>query len=221
MFIGHFAVAFAAKKAAPKTSLGTLFMAAQLIDLLWPLFLLLGFEHVRIEPGNTAVTPLNFYDYPFTHSLVGAVGWSILLAFLFFIIRRDKQTSLLIGLVALSHWLLDAISHRPDLLLFPGSNIQIGLGLWNSFAATVIVELGMFLAAVIIYMKTTATKDKIGNYSLWILAGFLVGIYFANLFGPPPPSVQAIAITGNAGWLIVLWGYWIDRHRRITPIEIS
>jgi len=219
MFIGHYAVAFAAKRAAPKTSLGTLFMSAQFVDLLWPVFLLSGLEHVRIEPGNTVVTPLNFYDYPISHSLIGAAGWSMALGFLYFLISKYKRGAWVVGLCVISHWLLDAIVHRPDLPLAPGGNIYIGLGLWNSLIGTVIVETGLFVIGLALYLRSTAAKDRIGKYGLWSLAAFLLLIYFANLFGPPPPSEHAIAIVANASWLFVLWAYWVDRHRSSKPVD--
>lgn len=213
MFIGHYAVAFAAKRAAPKTSLGTLFLSVQLLDLLWPVFLLLGLEHVRIESGNTVVTPLNFYDYPISHSFIGAVGWSIAFAFLYFYISRYKRGAWTVGLCALSHWFLDAVVHRPDLPLVPWGNIYIGLGLWNSMIVAIFVELGLFVVGLIMYLRITAAQDRIGKYVLWSLAVFLVSLYFANMFGPPPPSEKVIAIAGNASWLFIFWAYWIDRHR--------
>ncbi len=214
MFIGHFAVALGAKKASPKTSLGTLFVAAQLVDLLWPLFLLLGLEHVRIDPGNTAVTPLDFYDYPITHSLLGAVGWSIAFAFFFYLLRKDRHQSLIVSGVVLSHWILDAVTHRPDLPLFPGSSTYLGLGLWNSVAATMIVELSLFAAGVILYVRSTVATDRTGTFAFWGLVAFLIVVWAINIFGPPPPDESSLAIAANATWLIVLWGYWIDRHRK-------
>src|SRR3989339_1594487 len=120
MFIGHYAVALAAKKGAPKASLGTLFIAAQLVDLLWPLFLLLGLEHVKIDPGNTAITPLNFNDYPLSHSLLMSIVWSLLFGGVYYLIKRNKKTSVILGLCVFSHWVLDFITHRPDLPLAPG-----------------------------------------------------------------------------------------------------
>lgn len=214
MFIGHFAVALGAKKASPKTSLGTLFVAAQLVDLLWPLFLLLGLEHVRIDPGNTAVTPLDFYDYPLTHSLLGAVGWSIAFALFIYLLRKDRHQSLIVSGVVLSHWILDAVTHRPDLPLFPGSSTYLGLGLWNSVAATMIIELSLFTAGVILYVRSTDTTDRTGTFAFWGLVAFLIVVWAINIFGPPPPDESSLAIASNATWLIVLWGYWIDRHRK-------
>jgi hypothetical protein len=158
MFLGHYAVGLAAKKAAPKVSLGTFFLASQFIDLLWPLFLLLG------------------------------------------------------GVV-LSHWILDFITHRPDLPLAPGTDVNMGLGLWNSVAGTLIFEAGLFITGIIIYLKTTKAKDRIGSYGFLALIGFLSIIYIGNVFGPPPPGESAIAVVGNASWLFVIWAYWVDRHR--------
>lgn len=213
MFIGHFAAALGASKASPKTSLGTLFVATQLVDLLWPLFLLLGIEHVRIDPGNTAFTPLDFYDYPITHSLLTTVGWSLAFAFFFWFLRKDRHQSLILSGVVLSHWILDAVTHRPDLPLFPGSSVYLGLGLWNSVAATMIVELSLFAAGVILYVRSTAATDRTGTLALWGLVVFLIAVWALNFFGPPPPDESSLALAANATWLIVLWGYWIDRHR--------
>ena len=115
MFLGHFAVGFGAKRLAPRASLGTLLLAAQFIDLLWPTLVLLGVERVRIAPGITAVVPLDFEHYPISHSLLAVVGWALLFGAVYFLIRRDRRTSLVLGLAVLSHWLLDWITHRPDL----------------------------------------------------------------------------------------------------------
>lgn len=213
MFIGHFAVALAAKKAAPKTSLGTLILAAQLPDLLWPIFLLLGVEHARISPGATAVTPLDFTSYPLSHSLLADIGWGLLLAGLYLLTRRNLRGGFLLALLVLSHWLLDALSHRPDLPLWPGSQTMVGLGLWNSTFATVAIELAMFAGALGIYSSVTRPRDRTGSAALISYVAFLVFVYLGNLFGPLPPSIRAVAIAGLGIWLLVAWGYWIDRHR--------
>jgi len=215
VFIGHAAVAFAAKKAVPKTSLGTLIMAAQFIDLLWPIFLLLGLEHVRIDQGNTAMTPLDFYDYPFSHSLLAVVVWGLVFGGVYFAARRYRTGAIVLGLLVVSHWGLDFLTHRPDLPLAPGSETRVGLGLWDSVAATVIVEGLLFAACVALYVKTTKALDRIGIYALWGLVAFLVVIYSMNVFGPAPPDTGVIAYAGNASWLFVLWGYWVDKHRTV------
>lgn len=214
MFIGHLAVGLAAKRVAPQVSLGALFLSVQLIDLLWPILLLLGLEHVRIAPGATAVTPLDFYDYPITHSLMGVIGWSLVLGSAYLRICRDRKGAWVMGAGVLSHWILDAVVHRPDLPLIPGVKTYIGLGLWNSTAGTAAVEFGMFVAGCIFYLRSTAAQDRIGRYGAWSLIGFLAVVYAANLTGPPPPSETAIAVVGLAQWLIILWAWWIDHHRK-------
>lgn len=214
MFLGHCAVALGAKRAAPQASLGTLVMAAQFIDLLWPLLLLAGVEHVRLDPGNTAVTPLDFYDYPVSHSLVGVLFWGVLIGGIYFAIRRSWKSAVVIGLAVVSHWFLDLVVHRPDLPLTLGGASRWGWGGWNSLPVTLILELGLLGGGTYLYVRSTKATDKIGTYGFAGLVVFLVGIYCANVFGPPPPDVGMIGVAGNASWLFVLWAAWVDRHRR-------
>jgi len=212
VFIGHAAVALAAKPLAPRTSLGLLLAAAFWVDMVWPVFLLFCIERVGIAPGNTAFTPLDFAHYPWTHSLAAAIAWSVLFGLVF--IRNGRREAAILGLLVFSHWVLDAISHRPDLPLWPGSSTMIGFGLWNSVPATLVVECAMFAAGVWIYARSAPSRDRIGTWAFWGLIGFLVIAYLGNAFGPPPPSVQAIAIAGLAGFLLfTAWAWWIDRHR--------
>ncbi len=183
--------------------------------------MLLGLEHVRIDPGNTVVTPLDFYDYPITHSLIGAIGWSVGFGLLYFAIRRYKRGALVLGLGVFSHWILDLITHRPDLPLGLGGNVLFGLGLWNSFWGTVVVELGILVIGLVLYLQSTSAKDRVGAYAFWGLTILFVLLYFANLFGPPPPSVEVIAYAGLGSWLFVPWAYWIDRHRTGTEVPAT
>jgi len=213
MFIGHYAVAFAAKKAAPKTSLGTLFLGAQFIDLLWPLLMLLGLEHASIDPGNTAVTPMDFYDYPISHSLLAVLIWSLLVGGAYVAVRRYRRGAWVLGVCVLSHWVLDFLTHRPDLPLGFGESTRVGLGLWNSPVGTLVVEGGLFIAGVVLYLRTTRHRDRIGLYGFWALVLSLVAIHLGNMFGPPPPDTSFVAVAANASWLFVLWAYWVDKHR--------
>ncbi len=215
MFIGHFAVGLAAKKAAPRVSLGTLVLSVQLLDLLWPIFLLLGIEHVRIDPGNTAFTPFDFYDYPISHSLMTVIGWGALLGFVYFVIRRYARGAWILAAGVLSHWILDAITHRPDMPLAPGVAAFVGLGLWNSVAATMIVEASLFILGVFIYARITSAVDRTGQIALWMFVGFLVMFWLLSIFGPPPPDVRSIGWGSLALWIFVPWGYWIDHHRTL------
>ena len=213
MFIGHFGVGFAGKKLDKSTSLATYFMAAQWIDLIWPILLLLGIEKVEIEPGVSVVTPLDFIYYPFTHSLLGVIIWGVLFGLVYFFVKKKLKTAIILGTLVVSHWFLDLLVHIPDLSLIPGLDLKVGLGLWNSLIGTFLVEGLIFVSGVYLYLKITKAKNKTGNFALWGLILFLTLIYSGNLFGPPPDSVQAIAIVGNAQWLIIIWGYWIDRNR--------
>jgi hypothetical protein len=214
MFIGHFAVGFGAKKAAPEVSLGTLFLCAQLADLVWPNLVLLGIEHFEIRPGITRVTPLDFTDYPYSHSLVAALVWSILAAALYLVVRRGLvRAAAVVGVLVASHWVLDVASHRPDMPVTLSGSTKLGLGLWNSLPATMAVEFTLFFLGVMLYLRATTPKDNIGRYALASLIAFLLIINVMNLFGPPPPSVNAVAWSAQAMWLLVAWGYWVDRHR--------
>jgi membrane-bound metal-dependent hydrolase YbcI (DUF457 family) len=216
MFIGHYAVAHAAKRAAPEVSLGTLFLACELVDGVWPAFLLLGIEQVEIRPGDTAFTPLAFVHYPWTHSLLMCAVWALALGAAYRLVRPDTRAAVVVAMVVLSHWMLDAIAHRPDLPLVPGGEARIGLGLWNSIPGTLIAEGALFAAALVLYLRFTRARDRTGTVAFWALIAFLVVAYLGAAFGPPPPSVQALAWTGLAGWIFVPWGYWIDRHREVT-----
>ena len=214
MFIGHFAVAFAAKPAAPSVSLGTLFVACELVDLAWPVFLLAGLERVEIRPGITAFTPLDFVHYPWTHSLLMCAAWAVGFGALYLLSRRNLHAALVVAAVVLSHWLLDFLVHRPDLPLAPGSNALFGLGIWSSIPATLLLEGALFVAALVFYLSQTRALDRAGRWGLWGVVILLLVAYAGAAFGPPPPSVQAIAWAGLLGGAITaLLGYWVDRHR--------
>ncbi len=215
MFIGHFAVGFGAKRLAPAVSLGTLILACQLADLVWPTLVLLGIERLSIAPGITVVTPLYFESYPYSHSLVALICWASLTAVIYRFAHRSAKTAavLVIAGVVLSHWVLDVVTHRADMPLVPGGDIKIGLSLWNSQPAPIIVEGAMLAAGVTIYARATRAKDRVGTLALWSLVAFLAVLYVANLFGPPPPSAMAVAWSAEAIWLLVAWGYWLDRLR--------
>ena len=213
MFIGHYGVALAAKKLAPRTSLGILFLAAQFVDMLWPVFLLAGVEHVRIDPGNTAFTQLDFYDYPISHSLLTGIGWAIGGALIYWAARRYRKGAWVVGGLVVSHWVLDAVSHRPDLPLAPGNDIYVGLGLWNFVGASMSVEAAIFGLGLVLYLRSTTPRDRIGRFGLASLAGLLGVLWLANVFGPPPPNVTTVAVSALGLWLFVPWANWVDRHR--------
>jgi membrane-bound metal-dependent hydrolase YbcI (DUF457 family) len=216
MFIGHFGAGFAAKGVDKKISLGTLFLASQFIDLLWPILLLLGLESVKIESGNTAVTPLNFISYPISHSMAAVIFWGILFGVVYYLFKKNLRGSILLGVLVFSHWLLDLLTHRPDLQVFPWSDYKVGLGLWNSFSGTLIVETLIFIGGIFIYYKTAKPQNRTRQILFWSLIIFLAAIYAMNLFGPPPPSEGPIAIAGLSQWLLIAWAYWIDHSPKIS-----
>ncbi len=218
MFLGHFGVGFGAKSVVPEVSLGTLFLAAQFIDLLWPTLLLLGVEMVRIEPGATVVTPLAFEHYPVSHSLLAVLCWAVLVGGVHFLLKRKSRAALVLAALVISHWALDAIVHRPDLPLYPGSTVRVGLDAWSSLPVTLAIEGGLFGFGVWLYTRATTPNDAVGRWGLGALVIFLAGIYAGNLFGPPPPDTDAIAWVGQLQWLLVLWAYWIDAHRHVSAL---
>jgi hypothetical protein len=216
MFIGHFAVGLGAKRIAPSVSLGTLFLAVQFVDLLWPAFVIIGLESFSIQPGITVVTPLDFTNYPYSHSLLMSGVWAALFGAVYTIIRKVTiKTATALSVCVISHWFLDFLSHRPDLPITLSNELRVGLGLWNSLPATIIVELFLFGASGFIYAKATKPRNRVGNFAFWGLIIFLSVIYAANMFGPPPPNTNAVAWSAQAIWLLIAWGYWIDRHREM------
>lgn len=219
MFIGHFGAALASKKFDDKPSLGTMFLASQFIDLLWPILLLAGIEKVKIEPGNSAFTPLNFIYYPFSHSLLFVLIWTFVFGAVYYFAKKDLKSSVVLGALVLSHWVLDLISHVPDLPLYPGSSLKFGLGLWNFVSLTILVEGIIFLAGAYLYIASTKAENKKGSIGLWLLLVFLAAIYISGIFSPPPPSAEAIAYSGLLQWLFVAWGYFIDRNRGSISVE--
>jgi membrane-bound metal-dependent hydrolase YbcI (DUF457 family) len=218
MFIGHYALGFAAKRLAPRTSLGTLFAAPTLADLLWPVFLLLGWEHARLVPNTNPFLVLWLDDIPLSHSLAALTAWGLLFAYLYRTRTGYARGAVVVALLVVSHWVLDFVTHRPDMPFYPGS-VKVGLGLWNSVAGTLIVEGAMFIAGLAIYAGATRARDTIGRYGFWALVVLLLGSYVSQLVAPPPPSNTALAIGAIVfGWLFVLFGGWVDRHRDLREV---
>ena len=213
MFLGHVGLALAAKRVAPKTSLGTLLLATNFADCIWPIFLILGWESVRIVPGITKMTPLDF-TYPWSHSLLMDAIWAVGFGLIYFAARRYRTGALVVAAGVLSHWLLDWISHRLDMPLTPWSQQKYGLGLWNSPAGTVVAELALFFGGLGIYLASTRNKDRTGIYALWSFAVLLLVLWAGAVFGPPPPGGKVLQWSALSIWLTVIWAYWIDRHRQ-------
>ena len=216
MFIGHFAIGFASKKFAPRANLGILMAAPLWLDILWPFFLLLGWEHVRIDPGNTRFTPLDLYDYPWSHSLLMSVVWATLFGGVYYAISRYRVGAIVVWIGVVSHWVLDWITHRPDMPLYPGGS-RYGLGLWNSIPGTLVVEVSMFAIGIWLYVQTTHPKDWIGRYMFWAYVLLLLAAYVGDRFSGPPTDVMGDIAKPSAIIvpLLLLWTWWFDCHREL------
>ena len=225
MFLGHYGVAMALKRAEPKLSLGTLFLAVQLADLLWSIFLLLGWEHARIVPGYTAVTPLEFLDYPISHSLVAAVAWGIVAAAIYYSwptrdTTRHWQAAAIVGVAVFSHYPLDVLVHVPDLPIYGDDSTKLGLGLWNNPTATMVAELLVFGIGLGLYLALKSHRHPVRIGRLAVLVVVLVGTYLASLYGPLPSNMTTVAVSGIVfiPAAAALAG-WADR--RATPEELQ
>jgi hypothetical protein len=216
MFIGHFALGFAAKPVVPRVSLAPLLVAALFADVIWPVLVLGGFEQVRIAPGNTVFTPLEFVSYPWSHSLLMLVAWGVCVGAAYRGIFGGRRTFVVLAALVVSHWVLDWITHAPDMPLYPGGP-KFGLALWNSVPGTIAVESLLFAAGVYVYARATKATDAIGRWGFVSLASTLALAYLADaLVGAPPPSVTAICIVALAMTAIFAsWAWWADRHREV------
>jgi hypothetical protein len=215
MFSGHFGLAFASKRATPRASLATLVLATQWLDTLWPIFLLLGVEHVRIDPGHMRLTPLDFYDYPWSHSALAAAVWGVAFGGVHFALKRSARTAALLAGLVFSHWVLDLLTHGPDLPLWPGGP-RVGLGLWNAPVAETLLEAAIYFGGVAIYLRSTRARDRRGRWGAWVLVALIPLLHLASGLGPPPPTVTALAwMAALLPWPLLLLTWWLHRHR--TP----
>jgi len=217
MVIGHFGFGLGAKKIAPKLSLGLIFMAVQFADLLWPTLLLLNVEKVGIQPGNTKF-PLDFIYYPFTHSLLMSLCWALCFGLIYWLLKKDSRTAVVLGICVFSHWVLDLIVHIPDLPLYPGDSPKVGLGLWNWPLLTALIEGSLFVIGTAFYLRTTKAKNASGKWGFWLMTVLLVVGHVAGLMSPPPTSVAAIGWSTQVLWLFVLLGFWVDRNRESSAL---
>jgi hypothetical protein len=214
LFLGHYGLAFAAKRVTPETSLGTLTLAGNLADCVWPILLLLGIEQVRIVPGFTAFSPFAFDSFPWSHSLAIEALAGLVLGLVVFAVRHDVRSAVVTGLLVPSHWFLDLPFHRPDLPVWPGGP-KLGFGLWNSVPISLLAEVLVFGAGVFVYARMTKARDTIGTVAFWALVLLLAAVAASSAFEPPPASSTAVAWSALGLWLLVPWTYWIDRHRSL------
>lgn len=218
MFVGHYAASFAAKSIRAELPLWVLFLAVQFIDYVWALFLLLGIEKARYVEDFTAASPLDLYYMPYTHSLVGAVFWSILFAAIYILIRRSQPKVYLLGLVlgltVFSHWLTDWLVHVEDLPLYIGGP-KIGLGLWQDYWLSQALEFGLLGGCFTWYMAISKPTSQLGRILPWtlILIFFALQLYSHN--APPPPNMTFFAIQALVAYsLFTVVAFYVDGHRQ-------
>ena len=213
MLVGHLAVGLVAKRIEPKISLGTWILAALLSDLLVFPLLIAGIEHFDTVPGATVNRAVG-RDIVYSHGLLSNVIWAALFATIYFLRRHYPRGAWLLFAVVLSHWLLDFISHRPDMPLAPGTHQVFGLGLWNSLPATLLVEGGFWLLAVILYARATHPTKRAGSYAFWIGVALLTLVWYENISAGMDQNPIKAGIGGLIMFsLLVTWAYRINRLR--------
>jgi hypothetical protein len=217
VFVGHYGPSLAVKAVKNSIPLWILFIAVQLLDVFWSIFVLLGVEKVRIAPGITATNPLDLYYMPYTHSLVGAMLWSIAAGIAYCLFRKVDgwSAAVFVGAAVFSHWVLDWIVHRPDLPLYDNS-VKVGLGLWNYPVFAFVLEIVVLFSGMYLYMRTTRPLARGGSFGIVIFGFVMLAFQAYVFFGPPPSSDKAAAVTA-----LVLYSafagtaYWLDGKR--TP----
>lgn len=213
MFVGHYAPAFVAKRADRTIPLWVLFLAVQFLDVLWGPFVFLGIEKVRIVPGFTKATPLDLYYMPYTHSLVGAIAWSLVFALAYRVLARSgsARSMVIVALAVFSHWVLDLLVHAPDLPLY-GNSAKVGLGLWNAPAIELPLEALLLLGAIWWCYRDQLSR-AIGTF---VFGAIMVALQLYFFFAPPPPSDKAIAVMGFFSYVVFATVIWWLQDRRPT-----
>lgn len=220
MFVGHLALAYVAKRAQPTTNVGWFVAAVTTADLLWPIFLLLGVEQVSIAPGHTAFTPLAFDAYPWSHSLLMLIVWGFVLMAIARKAGVDRRASWLLVPLVVSHWLLDFVTHAPDMPLWPGRSPRFGLALWDSIPGTFVVEGALWIASLALYLQGRRARRWPARVGFWSFVAVSTVLWASGPFGPPPPSTNALAWFALVGWVTIPWAGLSDRgYVRTTARE--
>jgi hypothetical protein len=216
MLVGHYAVAFTAKRIETAVPLGMLVLAAMLGDILWCVFMMAGIERVRFGAGPGAANYFAPENIALSHSLSMDAVWGALLALAYYLSRRHVRGAVVIFAVVLSHWVLDWVSHRPDMPLVPGLHKTFGLGLWTSVPASVLIEGGFWVFALILYARATRARNWAGSYMFWAMAALLTLAWWNNLSGPPPRDPGSAPVASLTFFsLTVAWAFWMDRVRAV------
>jgi membrane-bound metal-dependent hydrolase YbcI (DUF457 family) len=216
MFVGHYAASLALKKFEKRASLGVLFLAVQLVDILFFPFVLLGIERINIVENFTDATHFELEYMPYTHSLVGSLFWAGVVYALFrWVFVKRESVALVIALAVFSHWVLDLLVHTPDLPVWNDASLKLGFGLWNNAVATYLLEATLLLAALWLYLRSTAATSKAGKYGMGIFVIVLLLVNIVNIFGPlHDDSRLALSVTALAAYFIfAATAFWLDKKR--------
>ncbi|HTA68075.1 MAG TPA: hypothetical protein VK776_07345 [Bryobacteraceae bacterium] len=215
MFVGHYGPALAAKAAKKSVPLWVLFLAVQLLDVFWSIFVMLGIEKVRIVPGITATNPLDLYYMPYTHSLTAAILWSLGASVVYRSFRRGDGWlgAALVGGAVFSHWVLDLLVHRPDLALYDDT-LKVGLGLWNYPVLSSALEIAFLFGGIYLYYRTTRPVTPAGRYGLLIFGLVMLVVQGLAFFGPQPSSANGAAVEALLSYLVFAGvAYWLESRR--------
>ena len=219
MFIGHYSAALALKRVEKNASLGWLFLAVQFVDILFFPLVLLGIERLKIVENFTQSTHFELEFMPYTHGLVGSLIWAAVAYVVFWILLAKKEVNkkrvaLVIATAVFSHWVLDLIVHTPDLPLLGDNSLKIGFGLWNNAPITFILETVILLAGVWLYLRGTKASTVTGKYGMIAFAVVLIAVNVFNIFGPPPDSLNIMAIYSLVSYFAFGGiAFWLDKKR--------
>lgn len=216
MFVGHYAAGLALKKYEKRASLGVLFLAVQFVDILFFPLVLLGIERINIVENFTQSTHFELEYMPFTHSLVGGLFWAAVAYAVFrWIVVKQKGVALVVALAVFSHWLLDLITHTPDLPIWNDASLKLGLGLWNNSVAAYSLEAALLLGALWLYLGSTTATSRVGKYGMGVLVVFMLLINIVNIFGPlaGDSKVMLSGAALAAYFLFAAIAFWLDKKR--------
>jgi hypothetical protein len=204
----------------PAVPLWVLFVAVQLVDFAWAVFIITGIEHARFVPGFAAASHLDLYHMPYTHSLVAAIIWSVGFGFFYYIWKRRAGaliSAIIIGLAVFSHWLADLIVHVPDLSLISGDP-KLGFGLWRYFWLSQSIEIGLLFLGLLAYVWTSKPCTAFGRFAPWLFFILLVGVQAISHLPPsnPVPTMTVFATQALGAFSVLALLAWLTERTRVA-----
>ena len=197
MFAGHVGVALAIGAAERRVNVGVFVAAALLLDLVLWLLVLVGVEAVAL-PADFATTHQPEFVFPYSHGLLASVLWSAIAGAVALVACSDRSTprwrvAALVAAAVFSHWLLDALVHRPELPLAGAASPRVGLSLWDHMAAALGIE-ALIVAAGLGLFLTGGGLSRRKSVALAALTFVILTLTAAGMtIAPAPPSALAMA----------------------------